>query len=122
MKRTGQFAAFAGSVALGLALGACGGDSENADVSKGDDCKTVTVEIPEFAFDPEAVEVATCDSIVWKNVHDQAHTSSGDGDNTWATGNIGPGEESQPVKFDDPGTSTYACSFHPFMKGEVTVT
>jgi plastocyanin len=55
------------------------------------------------------------------NAHDQAHTSTGTGDQDWSTGNIQPGASSEPVTFDDAGTFTYICALHPFMKGEVEV-
>ena len=36
------------------------------------------------------------------------------------TGSIAAGA-SATVTFDEPGTFTYICSFHPFMTGTVTV-
>jgi plastocyanin len=83
--------------------------------------ETVTVEIPEFAFDPNPVAVHVCDSIVWKNTHDQPHTATGNGDVTWNTGTIVPDAESEPVLFDQAGELTYICALHPFMKGTVEV-
>jgi len=32
------------------------------------------------------------------------------------------GKASGAVTFAEPGTYTYICEFHPFMKGEITVT
>lgn len=84
--------------------------------------ETVTVEIGDFVFDPTPVEVARCDSVVWTNVHDQAHTSTGKGDQTWSTGNLQPGDDSEPVRFEDVGDFTYICALHPFMEGLVQVT
>ena len=51
----------------------------------------MTVEIGNFVFTPTPVKVAVCDSVVWKNTHNQAHTSTGNGDKSWNTGNIAPG-------------------------------
>ena len=82
----------------------------------------MTVEIPEFAFDPNPVEIAVCDSVVWKNVHTQAHTSTGNGDKVWSTNNIAPNAESEPVRFEETGSFAYICALHPFMKGTVEVT
>ncbi|MDP1820633.1 MAG: hypothetical protein Q8K58_12200 [Acidimicrobiales bacterium] len=137
------FAALALTGALGLA--ACGdtGDDEAgsddtaapADTAEGTteggsseavDCEaspgeTVTVDIPEFMFDPDPVTVGVCDSVVWSNSHSQAHTSTGQGDKTWSTGNIQAGEMSEPVLFDAAGELTYICALHPFMKGTVEV-
>ncbi|MEO7429642.1 MAG: plastocyanin/azurin family copper-binding protein [Acidimicrobiales bacterium] len=83
--------------------------------------KTVTVEIPEFKFAPNPVQIAACDSVVWKNTADQAHTSTGKGAQAWSTGNITPGSASEPVLFADAGSFAYICALHPFMKGAVEV-
>lgn len=83
--------------------------------------ETVTVEIPEFLFAPDPVQVSSCDSVVWENAHDQAHTSTGKGAKTWSTGNIAAGSMSDPVLFEEPGTFAYICALHPFMTGTVEV-
>jgi plastocyanin len=113
---------------LVLALAACGDTStEDATTDAAVDCdanpgETVTVDIPEFAFDPTPVEVNACDSVVWENTHDQAHTSTGKGDKAWSTDNLAPGSTSEPVLFGEAGTFTYICALHPFMEGTVDVT
>jgi plastocyanin len=118
-------------VALTLVAGlsACGdttGDPESASAEAPGACAegagaTVTVEIPDFTFEPTPIEIESCDQIVWRNTHDQAHTSTGNGDVSWSTGNIAPGDESAPVEFEGAGERTYMCALHPFMKGTVEV-
>lgn len=112
-------------LAATLTLAACGDTSEPADAEAAVDCssggETVTVEIPEFAFAPDPVEIRACDAVVWTNTHSQPHTSTGDGEQTWTTGNIAPGESGEPVPFEDTGTFTYLCALHPFMQGTVEV-
>ena len=106
-------------VVIGAA--ACG-DTTADDAAEGEaGCETITVEIPEFAFDPTPVEIDACDSVVWKNTHTQAHTSTGKGDKAWSTGNLSAGSTSDPVRFDDPGSFAYICALHPFMQGVVDV-
>lgn len=83
--------------------------------------ETVTVEIGDFLFDPTPVEITAGQSVVWENTHNQAHTSTGNGDQDWNTDNIAPGESSEPVLFEDAGTFTYICALHPFMEGTVEV-
>ena len=115
-------------VVLAIALSACGGDdptpvdgaAESVDCSTTEGA-TITVEIPDFRFEPGSVDVSACDEIVWSNTHDQAHTSTGNGDQAWSTGNVQPGSESAPVPFETTGTFTYICALHPFMKGTVQV-
>lgn len=104
-----------------LPLAACG-DDEPTPTAAGDDCTTVTVDIGDFAFEPTPVEIGTCDSVVWTNVHDQAHTATGSGDIDWNTGNLAAGSSSEPVTFDAPGDHPYICALHPFMQGVVSVT
>lgn len=108
-----------------LALAGCGDTTtdERAGSANGDaaECETVTVEIPEFTFAPDPIEISACDSVTWENTHTQAHTSTGNGDQQWSTGNIAPGATSDPVTFDDPGELTYICALHPFMTGTVLV-
>lgn len=83
--------------------------------------ETVTVDIGDFEFLPERVQVAACDEIVWNNTHTQPHTSTGNGDASWSTGNIAAAVESDPIAFDTPGEFAYMCALHPFMKGVVEV-
>ena len=107
------------------AFAGCGDTTADEGASAGGgtagDCETVTVEIPEFAFAPDPVEISACDSVVWENTHTQAHTSTGNGDQQWSTGNIAAGATSEPVTFEEPGERTYICALHPFMTGTVLV-
>jgi plastocyanin len=109
-----------------LGVAACGDTTADEDSTSTAGCEagdgtTVTVEIPEFAFDPTPVEIEPCDSVVWENTHDQAHTSTGKGDKAWSTGNLTAGSTSEPVRFDEPGSYAYICALHPFMQGTVDV-
>ncbi len=110
---------------LAVAVAGCGdtGDDAAAAAACGpDDGRTVVVAIPDFSFEPEPVAVDRCDRVVWQNDHDQAHTSTGDGQVRWSTGNLAPGQRSEPVRFEEPGAQTYLCALHPFMTGTVEVT
>lgn len=115
------------AVLLGVGLlAACGDTTEDPpEAGAGAGCEaegaTVAVEIPDFAFDPTPVEVDRCDAVVWSNSHDQPHTSTGQGDQRWSTGNLAPGDRSEPVRFETAGTFSYICALHPFMEGTVTV-
>ena len=119
-------ALLASLAALGAAvLAGCGDTTADEDAGSASggaaECETVTVEIPEFAFAPDPVEISACDSVVWENTHTQAHTSTGNGDQQWSTGNIATGATSDPVTFEEPGELTYICALHPFMTGTVLV-
>lgn len=129
MARPGRLLAATLATAGLFGLAACGDTTDDASGTapeEAQDCgtdtgETVEVEIPEFAFEPDPVSVEVCDSVVWVNSHTQPHTSTGDGAGTWNTGNIAPGEQSDPILFDEAGERTYICALHPFMTGTVEV-
>ena len=78
----------------------------------------VTVDIRDFKFVAADVHVAVGGTVTWTNSDTQQHTATGAG--TFDTAAIKPGE-SKTVTFDEAGSFPYACSFHPFMTGSVTV-
>lgn len=133
MRRSSRAAVAALALVGALGLAACGDSSDDAapktdpsTAAEQKDCATtpgttVTVEIGTFVFDPTPVEVAACDQVVWHNGHDQDHTSSGNGAQTWNTQGIAPGATSAPVTFASAGSFTYICAFHPTMQGTVEV-
>lgn len=53
------------------------------------------------------------------NADDVKHTATAD-DNSWGTGTMNSGD-SFVRRFDEPGTYTYFCSYHPEMTGTVIV-
>ena len=77
-----------------------------------------TVEIADFAFGPAEITIAAGGTVTWTNTDDQAHTATSSGN--FGTGSIEP-DATASVTFDEPGTFTYICSFHPFMTATVTV-
>jgi plastocyanin len=76
------------------------------------------VEIADFAFGPAEITIAVGGTVTWTNTDNQAHTATSSGN--FDTGAIDPGATAS-VTFDEPGTFTYICSFHPFMTGTITV-
>ncbi len=106
------------SVPEDVAVSGATGDAVDCEATEGE---TVTVEIPDFVFNPERVQVSPCDEIVWSNIHTQAHTSTANGDVSWSTGNIAKDQKAEPIVFDTPGEFSYMCALHPFMKGVVEV-
>ncbi len=66
-----------------------------------------------------AVSVSAGQSIQWVNLGSQAHTVTA-ADNSFDTGLVAPGGSGQ-LEFDTPGIYAYACTPHPWMKGNVAV-
>jgi plastocyanin len=81
---------------------------------------TSAVEIKGFAFNPPMIEVPSGTTVTWTNQDTAPHTATAE-DGSFDTGRLNQGQSGE-VTFDQPGTYTYICTFHPNMKGTVVVT
>ena len=79
----------------------------------------VTVSIKNFAFNPSNITVAPGTTVTWLNNDSVPHTTTSD-NGMWDSETLQPGQ-SFSVRFDTPGTFSYHCEIHPFMKGSVIV-
>lgn len=77
----------------------------------------VQVSIRNLQFSPAAIEVRTGDVIEWKNEDIVPHTATSA---TFDSGSILSGQSWRHT-FTDAGRISYVCTFHPQMKGTVTV-
>lgn len=119
-----------------LVFGACGGgDSEPAgeatdttapsssgeSADSGSDAASSgdAVQIVDFTFKPETLEVAAGTTVKWTNEDKFAHTATAD-DKSFDSGNMDEGDTFEHT-FDEPGTFDYICSIHNSMTGSVTV-
>ncbi|HYH11566.1 MAG TPA: ScyD/ScyE family protein [Thermomicrobiales bacterium] len=88
-----------------------------------DDGKAATgaqaVQIHNFSFTPQTLEVPAGTTVTWTNLDSVAHTATAD-DGTFNSGNLNP-NESFSFRFDTPGTYVYNCSYHPNMQGTIVV-
>ena len=82
--------------------------------------ETIAVEIVNFAFAPQTLEIAAGTTVTFVNNDTSPHTATAD-DGSFDTGAIDPGASAEAT-FDTPGTYTYICSFHPNMTGTIIVT
>lgn len=76
--------------------------------------KTVEVKIDDFKFMPESISVRAGSKLAFVNDDTAAHTATAPGDG-FDRG------ETKTVEITEPGTTSYICDFHPFMKGTVEV-
>lgn len=87
------------------------------------DYAEVSIENMEFTrvdlADSSTVTLYAGQTVMWTNNDSVNHTATAD-DNSWGTGTIKPGG-SFVRRFDEPGTYTYFCSYHPEMTGTVIV-
>jgi plastocyanin len=78
-----------------------------------------------LTFSPATITIKAGTTVTWKNVTSVAHTvTSDDGGKSFDSGTSNPIAAQTGTfsfTFKTPGTLTYHCSFHPFMKGTVIV-
>jgi plastocyanin len=82
---------------------------------------TPSVVIENFAFAPPDLTVATGTTVIWTNHDDVSHTVTADDDNAFDSSAFGQGM-SFSITAGAPGTYTYFCRIHPFMRATLTVT
>lgn len=91
-----------------------GGSTSGGQASGGD-----TVDIVDFDYAPKTITVNSGDSIEFVNQDAAAHTATAD-DSSFDTGTLNKGDTNK-VTFDKPGSYSYYCRFHAFMKATVEV-
>ena len=80
-----------------------------------------TVNISNFAFVPPSLSVSTGTVVTWTNSDNTGHTVSSDDGTSFDSGVIGQNGTFQ-FTAGAPGTYSYFCQIHPFMKATLTVT
>ena len=77
------------------------------------------VQVVDFAFEPATLTVPVGATVTWTNTGNRRHTVTAD-DGSFDSGRLDPGEQFSQT-FDQPGTFTYLCGFHPEMTGTIVV-
>jgi plastocyanin len=78
------------------------------------------VQVVDFSFEPATLTVPLGATVTWTNAGNRRHTVTAD-DGSFDSGRLDPGEQFSQT-FDQPGTFTYHCGFHPEMTGAIVVT
>jgi plastocyanin len=78
------------------------------------------ISVVDFAFEPGTLSVPVGATVSWTNTGSRPHTVTAD-DGSFDSGRLDPGEQFSQT-FDQPGTFTYHCGFHPEMLGSIVVT
>lgn len=94
-------------------------DADNAPAPSGDAVRAAKVEIADFAYDPDPVEVEAGGKVTWINRDAEPHTATAE-DDSFDTGTLDEGKL-KSESFKEPGTYAYICSIHPEMQGTVKV-
>jgi plastocyanin len=120
-------------VALATVTAACALFAVIAGVTSDDDdgnvsatpSETVTtgagaeVDIQDFAFGPQEIQVAVGDTVTWKNLDPFAHSVRA-GDKTFGSDPLDQGATFS-FTFAAAGSFAYVCGIHPSMSGTVVV-
>ena len=77
------------------------------------------IDIEEFRYAPPFVTIARGTTVTWTNHDEETHTVTAAG-GTFASAGLESGE-SFAQTFATPGTYTYFCSLHPYMRATVVV-
>lgn len=95
-------------------------DTEQSDTEA---VTTETVAIRDFAYTPATITVKKGSTVTWTNNDAMQHDVMPDAESDDFMGSklLSKGE-SYSFTFDTPGTYTYHCSPHTYMKGTVIVT
>ena len=78
-----------------------------------------TVQISNFRFQPETLEVPAGTSVTWRNADEEIHAVVA-ADASFAS----PGMDTDATythTFTAPGTFAYRCALHPHMSGTIVV-
>lgn len=100
-------------VALTMFLGA----AISSDVLAASASASVKVEIKNYKFGPDDVELQPGQSVVWENLDGASHSILIDGKES---PKLAKGDDYSKV-FSKPGVHKYQCGRHPSMKGVITV-
>lgn len=101
-----------------LLFGVMLGSLNSAPLQKKAAPKTVTILIKGFQFVPAKVEVASGDTVIWKNEDIVPHTATLK--RTFDSKEIAVGK-SWTYLAKDPGTYSYICTYHPTMAAQLIV-
>ena len=74
----------------------------------------------EWSFQPAEVTVKVGTRITWNNSGAVAHTATADDGKAFDSGSIDP-RATWDFTPSAPGSFPYHCTFHPWMKGTLTV-
>jgi plastocyanin len=80
----------------------------------------VPVDIRDFAYSPNVIEISAGDTVTWTNQDQVPHTATGEARDVLQSGTIAPGASFSQV-FPDAGEFGFFCEFHPNMTGTIVV-
>ena len=111
----------AATAALAAGCGGGGdGPSAGAVPSAGASVGTSSITINDFKFSPRAIRIPAGARVKVTNSDSTAHTVTADDGRSFDSRTVDPGA-STSFKAPGPGSYSYHCTIHPFMKGTLVV-
>lgn len=121
----------AATTLLGGGLAACGGSDSNTTTSTPSTATTQAaapapsgkpvIDIKDFAYAPPSLTVKAGTTITVTNEDSAPHTATAKTGKAFDSDTLKQGQTAR-FKVTKPGTYAYYCVFHPYMKGQITVT
>ena len=102
---------------LNLSAFALAGDMKDANSTNS---KQNTIEIKDFAFNPQTITVKSGQTITWINRDEEPHTVVSV-EKQFKKSSALDTDQSFTITAGTPGTYTYFCSVHPKMTGTIVV-
>jgi plastocyanin len=102
---------------LNLSAFALAGDMKDADSTSS---KQNTIEIKDFAFNPQTITVRSGQTITWINRDEEPHTIVSV-EKQFKKSSALDTDQSFTITAGAPGTYSYFCSVHPKMTGTIVV-
>jgi plastocyanin len=100
------------------------GAAATPSAASGDDSAAATdavmVDIKDFTYSPNPVEVPAGGTVTWTNNDTVPHTATAEDRAVLQSGTLNPGDSFSQT-FAEPGTFDYFCEFHANMKGTIVV-
>jgi plastocyanin len=81
---------------------------------------TDAVTIRNYSFAPVTTTVAAGTKVTWTNEDPSPHTATSTSAGAFDTGTLHKGQ-SKTITLSKPGTYSYYCQLHPFMKATIVV-
>lgn len=104
---------FLGLLAAFIFISGCYGPKTEQTAAPGQN----NVNIENFAFNPATITVQKGTTVTWTQMDSAPHTVTGNG---FDSANLNKGQTFSWT-FNETGTFSYKCSYHPAMSGEVIV-
>ena len=100
--------------------GAAAESADAASASTAAAADATMVEIKDFTFVPDSLEIPVGSTVTWTNSDAAPHTATARDREALQSGTLNQGD-SYSQTFDQPGTFDYFCEFHADMKGRIVV-